>query len=157
MERKRRLEHRSYSYDYLLPGDWFATPELVVEASHIDRFAELSGDFFEIHMSDAAAQKFGFPRRVAHGLLVLSLTDGLKNQSASRLEAVASLGWNWSFNRPVFAGDTIHAVIAVLDKRPTAKPGRGIVKLQFEVTNQRGETVQSGTNELMMLRASAAG
>ena len=59
MERKRRLEHRSYSYDYLLPGDWFATPELVVEASHIDRFAELSGDFFEIHMSDAAAQKFG--------------------------------------------------------------------------------------------------
>ena len=94
MERKRRLEHRSYSYDYLLPGDWFATPELVVEASHIDRFAELSGDFFEIHMSDAAAQKFGFPRRVAHGLLVLSLTDGLKNQSASRLEAVASLGWN---------------------------------------------------------------
>lgn len=153
MERKRRLENRSYSYDDLVPGDWFATPELVVGVSHIDRFAELSGDFFGLHMSDAAAQKLGFRRRVAHGLLVLSLADGLKNQSGSRLEAVASLGWTWSFDKPVFAGDTIHAVIAVLDKRPTAKPGRGIARLQFEVTNQNGETVQSGTNELMMLRA----
>ena len=60
MERKRELEHRSYSYDDLLPGDWFATPELVVEVTHIDRFAELSGDFFDIHMSDAAAQNSAF-------------------------------------------------------------------------------------------------
>jgi acyl dehydratase len=153
MERTRRLEQRSYSFDDLMPGDWFATPELTIRESHIDRFAELSGDFFEIHMSDAHAQKLGFPRRVAHGILVLALTDGLKNQSVARLDAVASLGWNWSFNKPVFVGDTIHAVVTVIDKRQTGRPDRGIARLRFDVSNQKGETVQSGTNELMMLRA----
>jgi acyl dehydratase len=152
MERKRELEQRSYFFDDLLPGDWFATPKVELEESHIDRFAELSGDFFQIHMSDAEAQKLGFPRRVAHGILVLALTDGLKNRSASRLQAIASLGWDWSFDRPVFVGDTIHAEVTVLATRPTNKPDRGIVKLHFDVRNQKGETVQSGTNQLMMLR-----
>ena len=156
MERKRRLEQRSYSFDDLMPGDWFSTPDLVVEESHIDRFAELSGDFFAIHMSDAEAQKLGFPRRVAHGILVLALTDGLKKQSVSRLDAVASLGWTWSFNKPVFVGDTIHAVVTVIEKRQTKRPDRGIAELRFEVTNQTGETVQSGTNQLMMPRAKKA-
>lgn len=156
MERRRHLEQRIYSHDELEPGDWFATPQIVVEESHIDRFAELSGDFFEIHMSDVAAQRLGFPRRVAHGLLILSLTDGLKNQSASRLGAVASLGWTWSFNKPVFAGDVIHAVVTVIDKRTTRNPAHGIAKLHFDVTNQHGVTVQSGSNELMMLRSARA-
>ncbi len=156
MERRRHLDQRIYSHDELEAGDWFATPELVVEESHIDRFAELSGDFFEIHMSDVAAQRLGFPRRVAHGLLILSLTDGLKNQAASQLSAVASLGWTWSFNKPVFAGDVIHAVVTVIDKRTTRNPAHGIATLQFDVTNQHAATVQSGRNELMMLRSAKA-
>ena len=47
----------------------------------IDRFADLTGDHFAIHMTDAGAQAQGFARRVAHGLLVLSVVGGLKNQT----------------------------------------------------------------------------
>ncbi len=53
---------------------------------------------------------------------------------------------------PVFAGDTIRAAITVRAKRATLKPDRGILTLDFDVTNQQGETVQRGTNQLMAYR-----
>ncbi len=40
-------------------------------------------------------------------------------------------------------------------KRETKRPDRGILTLGFEVKNQRGEVVQQGTNELMVLRRPA--
>ncbi len=103
-------------------------------------------------MSDTAAKSHGFPGRVAHGLLVLSLVDGLKNRAPAQLKAIASLGWDWSFRRPVFIGDEIGATITVEAKRTVTKPDRGILTLAFDVTNQRGETVQSGTNLLLAYR-----
>lgn len=47
-------------------------------------------------------------------------------------------------------GDTIHAVVTPVQKRPTQKPGRGIVALRFEVKNQRGAVIQEGTATLLM-------
>ena len=121
-------------------------------AEHIDRFAELTGDRFEIHMSDERARRHGFDGRVAHGLLVLSLVDGLKNQAEARFDAIASLGWDWSFKRPVLIGDAISARLLIADKRPTRHAERGIVKLACDVSNQNGDIVQSGSNELMIYR-----
>ena len=79
-----------------------------------------------------------------------SLVDGLKNRAPAQLDAVASLGWQWRFRAPVLAGDTVRATVAVTGKRRTSKPGRGIVDLELCVTNQRGETVQSGDCRLMV-------
>ncbi|MCA3487613.1 MAG: hypothetical protein IOC98_03705 [Rhodobacter sp.] len=45
----------------------------------IDRFADLSGDRFALHLSYDAAREPGFPRHVAQGRPVLSLIDGPKN------------------------------------------------------------------------------
>ena len=93
-------------------------------------------------MDDAAAQKHGFPGRVAHGLLVLSLVDGLKNQTPAQFDAIASLGWDWTFSAPVFIGNVISARITVAEKRATRKADRGILKLDFDVTDQTGRTVE---------------
>lgn len=134
----------------LKPGDWFSTGERVVSAELIDAFADLTGDRFEIHMDESAAKRHGFAGRVAHGLLVLSLVDGLKNQSPVSFRAVASLGWEWSFTAPVLAGDRIGVRIAVRSLRHTRHKDRGIACLEFDVTNQRGETVQIGENQLML-------
>jgi acyl dehydratase len=89
---------------------------------------------------------------VAHGILGLALTDGLKNRADYRFRAVAALGWNWKFTAPILAGDRIQAEVAVQAKRETKRPDRGILTLAFKVKNQRGEVVQEGTNELMVLR-----
>jgi acyl dehydratase len=85
-------------------------------------------------------------------LLVLSLTDGLKNQAEARFVAVASLGWNFRFEKPVLAGDTIKARILITNKRTTSRPGRGILTLGLVVSKQTGEIVQSGENQLMVYR-----
>ncbi|QDC01512.1 MaoC/PaaZ C-terminal domain-containing protein [Mesorhizobium sp. 8] len=140
------------SYEDVEAGDWFETPRRTVSADMIDAFAALTGDRFEIHMDETAARRHGFAGRVAHGLLVLSLVDGLKNQAEARFRAIASLGWDFRFERPVLAGDAIRARIAVAGKRVTRKPDRGILTLRFAVANQNGDIVQSGDNRLMVYR-----
>ena len=151
----RRLCGIELAFDDVETDDWFDTPKHAVMAEEIDRFAEITGDHFAIHMSDAAAQKLGFPSRVAHGLLVLSIVDGLKNRSDARFAAVASLGWDWHFLRPVLVGDMLGARIAIAGKRETRKRDRGILMLKFTVTDQTSRTVQAGTNVLMVRRSPA--
>jgi 3-hydroxybutyryl-CoA dehydratase len=146
----RRLAAGHHGFADIQPGDWLETGEAKITAALIDGFADLCGDRFEIHMSDDAAARHGFSGRVAHGLLVLSVVDGLKNEADAQFKAVASLNWNWSFRRPVIAGDTIRVKITVLEKRQTKKPDRGFLRLGFDVTNQRGELVQDGENLLMV-------
>lgn len=148
----RELPPGRYRFDDVSPGDWLRTGERRVELADIGRFAALTGDDFEIHMSEEGARRHGFPARVAHGLLVLGLVDGLKNHAAAQFRAVASLGWDWTFSRPVFAGDTIRATLTVEAKRATKRPDRGIVTSRFDVLNQQGETVQRGANTLMVWR-----
>jgi acyl dehydratase len=92
----------------------------------------------------------GFPARVAHGLLVLSLIDGLKNQAPARFDAVASLGWDIRFSAPVLAGDRLRAVFTVQSTRLTGDGSRGIAVLSVEARNQRDEVVQSGQTTLML-------
>jgi 3-hydroxybutyryl-CoA dehydratase len=139
-----------YGLARLVEGDVIETARQVVDTAMIDAFAGLTGDRFEIHMDADAARRHGFADRVAHGLLVLSLVDGLKNQTPAQFDAIASLGWDWGFSAPVLAGDEIGARIMVTGLRPTSDGKRGVATLDFDVTNQRGETVQRGVNRLML-------
>jgi acyl dehydratase len=134
----------------LRPADRVETAEVTVTAETIDRFAELSGDRFALHMDDAAARALGFPARVAHGLLVVALIDGLKNQAPAQFDAVASLGWDIRFRAPVLVGDRLRAVFAVQSTRLAADGGRGIAVLAVEARNQRDELVQAGQTTLML-------
>jgi len=142
-------------YEDCAVGDAFATGGIVVSESLIQGFAGISGDFFDLHVDDEFARRLGYPGRVAHGILGLALTDGLKNRAEHRFRAIASLGWNWKFTGPIFVGDRIQAEVTVAGKRDTKRPDRGILTLAFKVKNQRGEVVQEGTNELMVLRRPA--
>lgn len=148
----RILTAGTYTYGDLAIGDVIETGKALITNEMIDAFADLSGDRFEIHMDKAAARRLGFENRVAHGLLVLSVIDGLKNNAEAKLKAVASLGWDWRFEKPVLAGDEISVSIEVVDKRTTKKPDRGIVSLEFSVLNQDSVRVQTGRNQLMMVR-----
>lgn len=141
-----------YFFEDIGIGDVIETAALAITIDHIDRFADLTGDRFEIHMSEEGAARHGFPKRVAHGLLILSLVDGLKNQAPAQFAAVASLGWEWKFAAPVLPGDVIKVRMTVTGKRETKRPDRGILTIQFDVTDQDAKTVQSGINTLMVRR-----
>lgn len=143
---------RLYFFEDIEIGDVIETASLTITTDQIDRFADLTGDRFEIHMSEEGAARHGFPSRVAHGLLILSLVDGLKNQADAQFAAVASLGWDWKFVAPVLPGDVIRVCMTVTGKRETKRPDRGILTIQFDVVNQDAKTVQSGINTLMVRR-----
>jgi len=145
----RLLTPGLYGLDDLSVGDRIDTASVAVTGKLIDSFVALSGDDFEIHTSRQAAARHGFPARVAHGLLVLALVDGLKCKADARIHAQASLGWQWTFRRPVLAEDTIRARITVAEKRSLPDHERGILTLDVVVTNQNDAVVQSGTNTLM--------
>ncbi len=84
-------------------------------------------------------QEFG--QRIAHGTLVFSMAAGM---TASHVNPAAfSYGYDrLRFIRPVFIGDTLHVRVTVKDKQEeTKRPGYGRVIEQYEVFNQRGETV----------------
>lgn len=149
---ERHLSRGLYGYEDVKVGDQYSTPALPITAQIIDTFADLSGDRFEIHMDEEAAKRHGFSGRVAHGLLILSLVDGLKNQADVQFKAQASLGWNWRFSAPVVIGDTIKSSVQVLEISAPKSKERAIISLDFSVTNQHGEVVQEGTNKLMIYK-----
>ena len=134
-------------------GDYFHTGKVDITETHIVNFAGISGDFFDVHMDEEFAKSHGFSNRLAHGLLIMSIVDGLKNRARVAFESIASLGWeNWDFLAPVCAGDTISAKVIIVEKRETSKRDRGVIKLLFEVYNQNQIMVQTGTNNLLVKR-----
>lgn len=139
-----------YHFDEIEVGDRFVTSGVTVTETHVVNFAGVSGDFYDIHLDDIAAQEAGFPSRIAHGLLGLSLADGLKTRCPVRLQGLATLGWNWSFRAPILIGDRIHVEINVVGMRQTKRADRGIATLALTVLNHAGKTVQDGETQLLM-------
>ena len=148
----RDLPAGTYRFDDIEVGDRFETGFQQVTAEMIKDFARLSGDRFEIHLSAEGAARHGFPNVVAHGLLILSLADGLKNSGDVWIEAQAALGWNQRFTAPVFAGDRIAVKLQIAGKRPLADGARGILALAVEVVNQDGVVVLAGEQTVMAYR-----
>ncbi|MCY4006575.1 MAG: MaoC family dehydratase [Rhodobacteraceae bacterium] len=146
----RQLGPGRYFFDALAVGDWYRTGSVEITADLISKYAELSGDRYRLHLEDEAAREFGFVSRIAHGLLILGLADGLKFQSPVQLDAVASLGWDIKFTKPVFVGDRISACLTIHARRSTSQGDRGIVTLAVSVRNQDEMVVQHGFNRLMM-------
>ncbi len=154
----RELEGGIYDYDGLQVGDRYWTGRIDVTEAHVVGFAGLSGDLFDVHMDEEFAQAHGFPARIAHGLLVLAMADGLKNRAAARIRAIASMGWtDWRFRRPVLIGDRIRARITVAGKKPHRDPTRGILTLQLAVHNQHDLVVQEGLTLLLCKRTGPGG
>jgi acyl dehydratase len=133
-------------------GDEAISPSVTVTDDMIMTYARLTGDFTPVHVDEEYAKTTPFGTRVAHGLLGLSLADGLKTQAEYRFLPGMSLGWTWDFAGPIKIGDTLHVKFRVGSMRTIKRPGWGIVVLPSELINQRGEVVQKGEHRLMIPR-----
>ena len=124
-----------------------------VGESDVSQFAGLVGDFNPLHVDEEFSRNSIFGGRVAHGPLVASTAIGLMSQLGwIDGTALGLLDLSWQFRAPVRLGDTISARVTPLEARPTSTPGRGVLKIGFEVLNQRDEIVQVGTTVLLMQR-----
>jgi acyl dehydratase len=138
-------------------GDVGVSPSVTVTEAMINTYADLTGDHTPVHVDEEYAKTTEFGTRVAHGLLGLSLADGLKTKSDYRFLPGMSLGWTWDFAGSIKINDTVHVKFSVGSMRPSkSKPGWGIVVLPSELINQHGVVVQRGEHRLMVLRRPGA-
>jgi acyl dehydratase len=131
------------------------SPGRTITESDIMGFAGLTGDYSQVHTDEEFCKKTEFGTRIAHGLLGLSIAQGLMwRTNYTQGTGVASLGWDkWTFKGPIKIGDTVRIRWRVTEKRESrSKPGMGIITEAVEVVNQRGEVVQTGVHITMIRR-----
>ncbi len=128
------------------------TGSRTVTEADIVNFAGVSGDYNPLHMDEEFAKKTPFGKRIAHGLLGMSIGTGLP-RSHPPLAIMAFLGVKeWTFKAPIFIGDTIHMKNTVVERRETSKKDRGLVTFKRQIINQKGEVVQEGEALLLIQR-----
>lgn len=122
-----------------------------VTEADIVSFAGLSGDYQPLHTDEVwVRENTDFEGRIAHGLLILSMADGLTNDT-DNWEHLAWLEVQRRFVGPTYPGDTIRIRRRVTEvRRSRSRPDRGVVTLDIEVINQRDEVVQAGTDVLLV-------
>ncbi len=136
-------------------GQTFKTRGRTVTETDVVGFAGISGDFHPIHVDEVYASKSPFGRRIAHGLLGLTIADGLSQaQGLMGGTIIAFLGLEWKFVAPIFIGDTVHEEQEVSSLRETKDAERGILTLNCRLTNQKGEVVQEGKRTVLIARRS---
>ncbi len=142
---------RGLFYDDLEEGATYSTKSRTVTEADIVNFAGISGDFNELHMNEEHARSTVFGKRIAHGMLGLAICSGLVQQLDLYNDTlVAFLGLSWSFKKPIFIGDTVHAEQTIKDKRLSKNPERGIVAITTKLINQDGKVVQEGERTVML-------
>lgn len=145
--------------DDLTIGQTFGGEPRPVGDAAFKAFADFTGDDHPIHYDDAYAARTRFGKRLAHGLLVMSMSAFGATAMSHRFEdsMVAFLEQAGRFTKPVFANDvlTSHFVVASI----TRKPGHDTALVRFDVTltNQTGDTVLQGHHVYMLLCRPADG
>jgi 3-hydroxybutyryl-CoA dehydratase len=119
-------------------GDHFESPSKTLTDAHFMFFAGMTGDAHPLHYDDEYAKRTKFGRRLAHGLLLTSMTA----------VGASTLAPTTRFKGPAFIGDTIkprHEVVA-LDRKRSA----GLLALRVTLTNQRDEIVLEGEHRYLI-------
>ena len=140
-------------FDDFIVGERFEAPSRTLTDAHFLFFAGLTGDNHPIHYDDEYARdKTPFGQRLAHGLLLASLTALGAGALAPHVHAsmIAFLEQRTRFRAPAFIGDTMYPVLEVSELIP--KGERGVLKLRATITNQRGETVLEGEHVYLVRR-----
>lgn len=117
-----------------------------VTEADIVGFAGLSGDYSQLHTDEVwVRENTEFKGRIAHGLPVLAISNGLRTPELDDWFIQAFLSVERRMTGATYPGDTIHHVSTVESLRASnSRPEAGIVTVQIEVANQHGDVVQEG-------------
>lgn len=116
-------------------------------------YAGLSGDYSPVHTDEEACAKTAFGTRIGHGLLGLSIAQGLMWRTGYTAgSGVASVAWSsWNFLKPFYIGDTLHVEWDIVEARPSkSRPGQGVVTEEVRLMNHKGEVVQQGQHVMLV-------
>jgi 3-hydroxybutyryl-CoA dehydratase len=128
-----------------------------VYAGQSRALAGLTGDAHPIHYDRAYAMKTRFGERVAHGLLLMSMTALGATPLSARVEEsmIAFVEQDAKFLKAVLIGETVRTEFEVESVRPTRAPAQGIVRFAVRVLNAGGEVVLAGHHTYLLKRRQA--
>jgi acyl dehydratase len=145
-------------FDDFAVGEEYVTPARTMTETDVVLFAAMSGDYNELHTSEAFGKTTQFGKRIGHGLLGLAVSHGLFFRlGLVEGTAIAFLGIDsWKFEAPFFLGDTIRVKVQVAEKTPSrSKPDRGVIRFFFQVLKEDQSVIQSGFKTIMIRRKQA--
>lgn len=132
-------------YEDLVVGEVVPLATTTVTREMIVEFAR-EFDPFPFHLDEAAARASLLGGLASSGwqtaaLSLRLLVDGFLNSVAS----MGGLGFSdLKWKRPVMVGDAITGTVSIAElRRSRSRADRGIVTLDFDIRNQRGEPVMS--------------
>ena len=147
MQQQGQVTVQDHYFDDFAPGQTFQSRGATLSESQILDFALLY-DPQPFHLDKEAAAEGPFEGLIASGFQTLAIAFRLFYQE--KVINACSLGspgldeLRWL--RPVRPGDTLKVKGSVREKRPSkSKPDRGTLIMDYDVTNQHGETVMTFT------------
>jgi 3-hydroxybutyryl-CoA dehydratase len=148
--------------DDLVVGQAFVGEAHAIGDEQFALFARLTGDDHPIHYDDAFAAKTRFGKRLAHGLLLMSMTALGATAMSRKLEdaMVAFVEQRCRFLKPIFVGDTVTSRFEVVSIDHKPHRNTSLVRFNVRLLNKAGETVLEGEHAYLLRRrgtATAAG
>ena len=140
-------------------GDTASIGERLVDRDEVIAFAT-AYDPQPFHIDEAAAEQSMFKGLIASGWHTVAMT--MRMMCDAYLNRSASLGSpgvdNVRWLKPVRPGDTISGRRVVLETRASqSRPDMGVVKMRWEISNQKGELVMTMEGYGMFKRREAGG
>lgn len=140
-------------YEEMTIGSLFTTDRYTLSEDDIVIFGT-QWDPQPFHIDVEAAKDSMFGKLIASGLHTVLVTYRLFNQlKLWGPQALAGLGYrDINFKAPVFAGDVLHAVVTIVEKRESSKRDRGTVTFRISTWANDNREVLSLTLDILGLR-----
>lgn len=140
--------HRTLSQSEI--GDTFMTAEKVITQAEEELFCVITENKLPMFLSDEAAQKKGWEKRIIPGVMTFSIAIGLMETSGILDDVVAFLGTDdLRFVKPAYIGDTLRVLVELKEKKISKGGSRGTVHYEWRLVNQHGDDIVRGINTCM--------
>jgi len=138
-------------------GARFESQGRTVTEADVVMFAGLSGDFNPLHTDAEFGKKTPFGGRIAHGMLIMAMATGMANWiGIFEGTTLALMEQIIRYKGAVMFGDTVHLQLEVIEKKPTSKPGRGVVRFAARMINQE-QSIVIDSEWTMLMKAMGGG
>ncbi len=141
-------------WEDIQPGSEFATGSITLDKSEILEFAA-AFDPQPFHLEDEAGAESIFGGFCASGwhvcaLVMRLLADTFERERIAALDSPGVPALRWL--KPVYAGDSLTARIAVRECTGAGEPGLGLIRCHIEVSNQDRRLVLRSEYDLLIQR-----
>jgi acyl dehydratase len=139
-------------FEDLEVGQTFKSHARTLTETDLTLFNMLTGDWHPIHADAEFASKTKIGQRMFQGTFGIALSTAL-SADLMRIAnpVIAALGIrDWSYDAPLFIGDTVHVELEIVDKRVTSDGRRAVVGRNLRLLKSDGTVAQGGTADLMV-------